>query len=241
LLSDNIKSEINKANSNTELLKSELSVKPEIAAFKSKSITIADQIQLSASKNIEAVKLLHTPVSGTESSSVTTKTPDFMNNDAVSSQTQQPNNSQNINRAAEIPLTVSVSNRKWNQKFAEHVSMLALKGTTNAHIKLDPPELGPMTVRIHHHGNDTQIQFVVNNPIAKELVDSGSQRLREMLEQHGFENVDVDVNEFTKEEHNSAEADNKEQESIEMIEDITNNSENVSQRQEKSSLIDIFA
>ncbi|MFT5451741.1 MAG: flagellar hook-length control protein FliK, partial [Enterobacterales bacterium] len=94
----------------------------------------------------------------------------------------QLNSAQNINRASDTPLSAGVSANKWNQKFAQHVSMLALRGSTNAQIRLDPPELGPMAIRINHTGTETQVQFMVHNAVAKELVDSGTQRLREMLE-----------------------------------------------------------
>ncbi|MCP3674646.1 MAG: hypothetical protein GY829_09315 [Gammaproteobacteria bacterium] len=124
-----------------------------------------------------------------------------------SQQAQQINSTQSINRHNEVVLPVSMPTPQWNKKFAEHVSMLALKGTTSAHIKLDPPELGPLAVKIVHTGSETQVQFQVTNPIARELVESGMNKLREMLEEHGFENVDVDVSEQqTNEQHASEDA-----------------------------------
>jgi flagellar hook-length control protein FliK len=93
--------------------------------------------------------------------------------------------------------------------------MLTLKGTSHARIRLDPPELGPMAVRIHTQGGETQIQFTVTNPIARDLVDSGMQRLRDMLEEHGFAKVDVDVNEYQQQKQGTEQNDDDENADLE--------------------------
>ncbi len=116
----------------------------------------------------------------------------------MASEMSSSTNQSNSVLLRDTALTVNVPKNQWNQRFAERISMLTLKGTSHARIRLDPPELGPMAVRIHTQGGETSIQFTVNNPIARDLVDSGSQRLREMLEEHGFDSVDVGVNQFAR-------------------------------------------
>ena len=144
-------------------------------------------------------------------------------------------------KASDVPLQASVPTSQWNQKFAEHVSMLALRGTNNAQIRLAPPELGPMAIKIHHHGSETQIQFIVNNPIARELVDSGMQRLRDMLEQHGFENVDVDVSEFTQQDKSTDESENMGQDIDDKYADSSSPLETTTSHPKNNALIDLFA
>ena len=160
--------------------------------------------------------------------------------DPTSIQNQQ-NTAQNINKASQTTLHVGGSADKWKQKFAQHVSMLALRGNTNAQIKLDPPELGPMAIRINHTGTETQVQFMVNNAVAKELVDSGTQRLREMLEEHGFENVNVDVNEFSKEQQNLSDNELFENGIDDNTEEMQSTSNSNSEIIKSTSLIDLFA
>jgi flagellar hook-length control protein FliK len=160
--------------------------------------------------------------------------------DPTSVQNQQ-NNAQNINKASETTLHVGGSTGKWKQKFAQHVSMLALRGNTNAQIRLDPPELGPMAIRINHTGTETHVQFMVNNAVAKELVDSGTQRLREMLEEQGFENVNVDVNEFSKEQQNLSDNELFENGIDDITEEIQSTSNSNSEKIKSTSLIDLFA
>ena len=154
---------------------------------------------------------------------------------------QQVNSTQTINRHNEVALPVSLPTPQWNKKFAEHVSMLALRGASNAQIKLDPPALGPLTVRIVHTGSETQVQFQVTNPIARELVDSGMNKLREMLEEHGFENVDVDVREQgTNEQHASDEA--SDLQDIEDKSDVLHpNTNELPEKFKNNALVDLFA
>ena len=155
------------------------------------------------------------------------------------------NQSPSLASTREIPLPVHVPRNIWNQRFAEHISMLTLKGASQARIKLDPPELGPMMVRIIH-GAETQIQFTVNNPIARDLVDSGMQRLRELLEQQGFDQVDVDVREFKQESHAEGRAaDDFDETEIAHLSGQTNNlapdAKPIETYRESIGIIDIFA
>jgi len=160
---------------------------------------------------------------------------------ANQTQTQQVTTNQTFVKAAEVALPVSVPTPQWNQKFAEHVSMLALKGTTNAQIKLDPPELGPMAIRIQHTGTETQVQFQVNNPIAKDLVESAMQRLKESLEEHGFENVDVDVAERQQQDQLASGDMMTEQDFEGKIDEINANSGTVAETIKNNALVDLFA
>ena len=148
--------------------------------------------------------------------------------------------------AKDAALPVSVPRNQWNQRFAERISMLTLKGNSHARIRLDPPELGPMTVRILHQGGDTQIQFTVNNPIARDLVDSGTQRLKEMLEEHGFSSVNVDVNEYRRDQaHEQQEHDDLDDFDIEHLSqgstDTIDSSKPIESYQDSIGIIDIFA
>jgi len=164
-----------------------------------------------------------------------------MINDTAIVQTNQLNSTQVVSKPAELSLPVSLPTQQWNHKFAEQVSMMILRGNTQANIRLDPPELGPMAIRVNHTGTETQIQFQVNNPIARDLIDSGMNRLREMLEQHGFENVDVDVSEQGERAHDSSTslADNDDLENETEVIDTELLPEN--KTFSSKSLVDIFA
>jgi len=170
--------------------------------------------------------------------STTSKSVGYVVNETSVMQAPQTNTTQTISKAPEITLPANLPPQQWNQKFAQHVNMLIMQGSTKAQIRLDPPELGPMSIRINHNGGETQIQFQVNNPVARDMVDSGMNRLREMLEQQGFENVDVDVKEQRDNSHETSShlAENDELEDtndVQTTETLLGN--------ENNSLVDIFA
>ncbi|EWH09729.1 hypothetical protein DS2_11373 [Catenovulum agarivorans DS-2] len=62
-----------------------------------------------------------------------------------------------------------------------------------AEIRLDPPELGSMQIKISLNGDAASVSMLVQNPQAKEMLDQSVPRLREMLEQQGLELSDSHV------------------------------------------------
>ncbi|MBT1443043.1 flagellar hook-length control protein FliK [Shewanella sp. JM162201] len=66
-------------------------------------------------------------------------------------------------------------------------------GVQQAEIRLDPPELGSMMVRIQVQGSETQVQFHVTAAQTKDVVEQALPRLRELLAQQGMELTDGQV------------------------------------------------
>jgi len=56
-----------------------------------------------------------------------------------------------------------------------------------AEIRLDPPEMGSMQIRIRSDAEQAHINFVIQNQQAKEALEQSMPRLREMLAQQGLE------------------------------------------------------
>ncbi len=69
----------------------------------------------------------------------------------------------------------------------ERVSALLNINNKEAEIRLDPPEMGSMQIRIRSDAEQAQINFVVQNQQAKEALEQSMPRLREMLAQQGIE------------------------------------------------------
>ncbi len=202
---------------------------------------VADQLIQQTSREESVAKVLTANDTSNPTTTKAATSGTVVTNETAAVQTVQSNNAQTVTKPAEIALPVSLPPHQWKQKFAEQVNMMILRGNTRANIRLDPPELGPMAIRVNHNGTDTQIQFQVSNPIARDLIDSGMQRLREMLEQHGFENVDVDVREQGERTHDSSESladsDDLEDDSDIMSRDLLSQDDSY----QSKSLVDIFA
>ncbi len=69
----------------------------------------------------------------------------------------------------------------------ERVSSMLSINNKVAEIRLDPPEMGSMQIRIRSDAEQAQINFVVQNQQAKEALEQTLPRLREMLAQQGID------------------------------------------------------
>ncbi len=69
----------------------------------------------------------------------------------------------------------------------ERVSSMLSINNKEAEIRLDPPEMGSMQIRIRSDAEQAQINFVVQNQQAKEALEQSLPRLREILMQQGLE------------------------------------------------------
>ncbi|MBS3798813.1 flagellar hook-length control protein FliK [Pseudoalteromonas sp. BDTF-M6] len=72
------------------------------------------------------------------------------------------------------------------QQLHQRVNMLLNLSNQEAEIRLDPPELGSMQVRVRSEGEQAHINFVVQNQQAKEALEQSMPRLRELLAQQGL-------------------------------------------------------
>ncbi|GGX50749.1 hypothetical protein GCM10007392_17400 [Saccharospirillum salsuginis] len=94
-------------------------------------------------------------------------------------------------RAVERPVMANEMGRQ----LGERVLMMARGEIKQASIRLDPPELGMMDIKISVQNDQTQVQIVVQNPQVREALESQSAKLREFLEQQGLSLDNLDVRE----------------------------------------------
>lgn len=78
-------------------------------------------------------------------------------------------------------------------QLAERVQMMMSKNLKNIDIRLDPPELGRMHIRMNMQGDGATVHFTVANQHAREALEQTMPRLREMLAQQGVQLVDTSV------------------------------------------------
>ncbi|QSX32719.1 flagellar hook-length control protein FliK [Shewanella avicenniae] len=90
-----------------------------------------------------------------------------------------------------------VNQQELVQRFApvmrQQLLTMVKDGIQHAEIRLDPPELGSMTVKVQVRGDHTQVQFHVTQTQAKDLIDQAMPRLRDMLQQQGMNLADSQV------------------------------------------------
>lgn len=82
---------------------------------------------------------------------------------------------------------------QWGEAVAERMAWFSMKSVNIAELKLDPPELGPLQVRITTQGDQTTINFTSQHLAVREALDQSLPRLREIFSENGLNLADVDV------------------------------------------------
>lgn len=90
---------------------------------------------------------------------------------------------------------------QWGSALGDKVQYMINTKLDSAEIRIDPPHLGKMDISIKMTDDGANVVIQTQHAATRELVDAASYRLKEMLEQSGHENVDVDVSH--KENHES--------------------------------------
>ena len=69
----------------------------------------------------------------------------------------------------------------------DKVNSMLMINNKEAEIRLDPPELGSMQIRIRSEAEQAQVNFVVQNQQAKEALEESMPKLKEMLAEQGIQ------------------------------------------------------
>ncbi|KQA19033.1 flagellar hook-length control protein FliK [Vibrio metoecus] len=78
-------------------------------------------------------------------------------------------------------------------QLAERVQVMMSKNLKNIDIRLDPPEMGRMHIRMNMQGDGATVHFTVANQHARDALEQTMPRLREMLAQQGVQLGDTSV------------------------------------------------
>ncbi len=92
-----------------------------------------------------------------------------------------------------LPLARPVGAPGWEQALGQRIVWAAENGIGQAELRLDPPHLGNLSVRIAMSDDQAQVMFQAQNPAAREALESALPRLREMFAEHGLQLGDADV------------------------------------------------
>ncbi|WP_071211946.1 flagellar hook-length control protein FliK [Pseudoalteromonas rubra] len=107
-------------------------------------------------------------------------------------QTQQVNQQSAVNQKAmqtdpAVSQAINIARNDAVKALQERVNMMLNINNKEAEIRLDPPELGSMQIRIRSEGEQAQVNFVVQNQQAKEQLEQSMPKLREMLAEQGIQ------------------------------------------------------
>ncbi len=97
-----------------------------------------------------------------------------------------------------------VGQPQWSQAVGDKVLWLASQNLAAAELRLDPPDLGPMQVRVSVQNDQVQVTFTSPHASVREALDQSANRLREMFNEQGL-NLNMDVSDQSLARHQSRE------------------------------------
>nr|WP_297347843.1 flagellar hook-length control protein FliK [uncultured Glaciecola sp.] len=100
---------------------------------------------------------------------------------------QQIESTRLVQQTAANDKGVNIFKPEGQQQLTEKVRWMVNSRNITAEIRLDPPDLGGMNIKVNLSGDSASVSFVVQSQHARDALDQAVPRLREMLEEHGIE------------------------------------------------------
>ncbi len=88
--------------------------------------------------------------------------------------------------AAALHIERPVGSPGWGQELAQRVQWVVGKEMQSAEIRINPPHLGPIELRVTMHNDQAHVVLVTASPAVREAVEQALPRLRELLADNGI-------------------------------------------------------
>lgn len=95
---------------------------------------------------------------------------------------------------AELVIPTRVGSTDWGEAMAGRITLLVNQKISAARIHINPPELGPIEVRVNLNHDQASVQFTSPSAQVRDALEQSIPRLRDMLENAGFSLADSGVN-----------------------------------------------
>lgn len=88
--------------------------------------------------------------------------------------------------AVRLSIDAPVQQAKWGDNLAGRVAWMLMNNQHSARISLNPPELGPIEIKINLHNDQASVNFYAHNSAVRDAIEEAFPRLRDMLNENGF-------------------------------------------------------
>jgi flagellar hook-length control protein FliK len=92
-----------------------------------------------------------------------------------------------------LKVSPAVDTPEFAQGLADRLTLMVGSNLTSAKLQVNPPQLGPIDVRISIQGDQAQVSLTAHSAVTRDALESSSPKLREMLGAQGFAQVSVDI------------------------------------------------
>ncbi|MFK7886267.1 MAG: flagellar hook-length control protein FliK [Gammaproteobacteria bacterium] len=88
-----------------------------------------------------------------------------------------------------LSAALNINQTGWDKALGQRLVFMAANGIDSAELRLDPPQLGTVHVKLTMQGDQAQVLLQAANPLARDAMETALPRLRDML---GSEGVALD-------------------------------------------------
>ncbi|MCB1875377.1 MAG: flagellar hook-length control protein FliK [Chromatiales bacterium] len=88
---------------------------------------------------------------------------------------------------------LNMGNGNWDKDLGNRIRWQVGGGQQTAEIKLSPPHLGALEIRVSVSNDQTHVQLVSHHAVVRDVMEANLPRLREMLAEQGMNQVNVNV------------------------------------------------
>lgn len=89
--------------------------------------------------------------------------------------------------------TTSFNAKVWSNDASQRISMMVARNLESAEIQIDPPELGPISVRVAMHNDQLSLQFLSPHGQVRDFIEQHMNQLERLLDEQGLELGTADV------------------------------------------------
>lgn len=92
-----------------------------------------------------------------------------------------------------LPIDLPPGHKGWDQAIGERMMWMIGNRVQAAEVRITPPHLGPIDIRISVQNDQTSVSFVAQHAVVREALEASIPRLREMLGESNLQLANVDV------------------------------------------------
>lgn len=97
------------------------------------------------------------------------------------------------NAVPQSQVAVPLHHAQWGDDFSQRVRWLISQNVSLAEIRINPPELGPIDVRVNVSGDQVSVALNSQFAVVREALEAALPRLRELLESQGLNLANADI------------------------------------------------
>ncbi len=108
-----------------------------------------------------------------------------------------PHNAQSASASVSTPISLPVTHPDWDQALGQRVVWLVKQDVQGAELRINPPQLGPVEMRIVMNNDQASVSFTSQHAIVREALEAAVPRLRDMFSDSGLNLVNVNVSQHS--------------------------------------------